>query len=55
MTGAGTESFAKRERVVGVFGEAARAMEEVLASHMLAEVAIDEYGTVDWNAIFAKK
>ena len=55
MAGAGTEGFAKRESVaVGVFVEAARAMEGVLASHTLAEVAVDEYGPVDWNAIVAQ-
>ncbi len=56
MTGAGTEGFAKRESAaVGVFAEATRAMEDVLASHTLDEVAIDEYGPVDWNAIVAQK
>jgi hypothetical protein len=56
MTGAGTESFARRESVaVGVFAEAARAMEDALASHTLDEVAIDEYGPVDWNAIVTQK
>lgn len=56
MTGACTESFAKRERsAVGVFAEAARAMEDALASHTLDEVAIDEYGPVNWNAIVAQE
>ena len=55
MTGAGTEGFARRESVaVGVFAEAARAMEAALASLTLDEVAIDEYGPVDWNAIVAE-
>lgn len=55
MAGAGTEGFARRESVaVGVFAEAARAMEAALASHTLDEVAIDEYGPVDWNAIVAE-
>jgi hypothetical protein len=40
---------------VGVFAEAVHAMEEVLASHTLDEVEIDEYGPVDWNAIVAEE
>ncbi len=56
MAGAGTEGFAKRERVaVEVFAEAVRAMEDALASHTLDEVAIDEYGPVDWNAIVVEE